>query len=176
MKHRFATLMACLTILLSPVAHAAADRKVTGSSNAPLAYQIFCLRNPAECQKSGKDKMAYTTRVRALLESVNRQVNASISYRKDNGEVWSSNVRSGDCEDYALTKRARLIRLGIPSGTLRMAVVKTPKGEGHAVLVAVTTSGDFILDSLNRKIIPRQYAHYRFISQSTEDPMRWLGR
>ena len=53
----------------------------------------------------------------------------------------------GDCEDYALLKRKRLIARGWPESSLLMTVVRDEKGEGHAVLTARTLQGDFILDN-----------------------------
>ena len=47
------------------------------------------------------------------LKSVNNRVNRAIAPRGDRRDEWAINVSSGDCEDYALTKRAALIR-GLP--------------------------------------------------------------
>ena len=53
----------------------------------------------------------------------------------------------GDCEDYALLKQKLLIERGWPSSSLLMTVVRDEKGEGHAVLTARTSQGDFVLDN-----------------------------
>ena len=90
-----------------------------------------------------------------VLNAVNQSVNRAIRPRHDKGDVWSVNVNSGDCEDYVLTKRARLIGSGVAPGALRIATVRTPSGEAHAVLVVRTDKGDFVLD--NRKDAIKQW-------------------
>ena len=61
------------------------------------------------------------------LAAVNRAVNRAIFPVNDSkhygrAEYWTiPNDGLGDCEDYALTKRAKLIALGYPQPALRMA-------------------------------------------------------
>ncbi len=141
---------------------------------APLAFQLFCLKYRSECKNGSRHgSVAYNSKVRSILASVNRSVNSSIRPRHDSGDVWSLNPTAGDCEDYALTKRSRLIRAGIPAGALRLAVVKTRAGEGHAVLFVKTSAGEFVLDNLRSVIVKRQAMPYRLVSVSTANPMRW---
>jgi predicted transglutaminase-like cysteine proteinase len=158
---------------MASVASSQAKVSDTMSSNAPLAYQIFCMRHPAQCKTDSLAKVVSTNRVKALLKSVNLSVNRAIRYSKDRGEVWSVNVAAGDCEDYALTKRWRLIRAGLPAGALRMAIAYTEKGEGHAILVVRTTSGEMVLDNRRNKIIPRNHIGYRMVSMASSDPRIW---
>jgi predicted transglutaminase-like cysteine proteinase len=87
----------------------------------------------------------------------------------------------GDCEDYALAKRARLIETGFPAGLLRLALVITPRGARHVVLTVSTSQGDYLLDSLFDQILPWDQAGYRWLMrQKTEDARGWaaldLGR
>ena len=49
-------------------------------------------------------------------------------------DSWEVNVAAGDCEDFVLTKRRKLISLGWSPRTLRIAVARTASGEGHAVV------------------------------------------
>lgn len=141
---------------------------------APLAYQLFCLKYRSECKTSrGKSTISYNNRIHATLASVNRSVNSSIRPRHDKGDSWSLNPRAGDCEDYALTKRSRLIRAGIPAAALRIAVVRTRKGEGHAVLFVKTSAGEFVLDNLKSSIVKRQQMSYRVVMVQSANPLRW---
>lgn len=140
----------------------------------PLGFAVFCMMNPKECKNTGgRSVVAHTPKLQAILASVNRSVNNSIRPRHDRGDVWTVNAKAGDCEDYALTKRSRLIKAGIPAGALRLAVVKTRKGEGHAVLFVKTTAGEFVLDNLKKTIVKRQAMPYRLVSVSSSNPMRW---
>lgn len=90
---------------------------------------------------------------RALLERVNSEVNA-FRYVSDveqfgRPEFWQRIGESGvgDCEDYVLEKRARLLAAGVPVEHLRIACCFTETEEYHAVLIANDgEGGDWILD------------------------------
>jgi predicted transglutaminase-like cysteine proteinase len=59
---------------------------------------------------------------------------------------------SGDCEDYAVTKRAELLDRGWPARALLLSEVTTASGEHHMVLVVRTKSGDLVLDNLTHEV------------------------
>lgn len=147
----------------------------------PLAYVNFCKRDKGQCAvKPGTLPMRNgvviaTPAVLSSLISVNMKVNAEIRLHSDNSrqDVWKVDVAAGDCEDYVLTKRARLLAEGWPSSALSIAIVFTRKGEGHAVLVARTDAGEFVLDNLRAEIIKRAQSDYRFVSM--QDGSRRLG-
>ncbi|MET3614406.1 putative transglutaminase-like cysteine proteinase [Rhizobium aquaticum] len=142
----------------------------------PLQFQIFCLQNPADCRRTRLTSIAYDERTRHLLAEINNQVNSQIKPRADKGrDVWTISSTFGDCDDYAITKRHKLIRAGLPASALRMAVVRTPKGEGHAVLVVKTSAGEFVLDNLRSMIVSRQESGYRYLTVASDDPHRWKG-
>jgi predicted transglutaminase-like cysteine proteinase len=114
-----------------------------------------------------------------LLERVNRDVNTAIvPMQKDSGkylrDAWEIAPFNGDCNDYVVTKRHRLLQSGLPAGALRLAVVKTKSGSGHLVLLVATTKGDLVLDSLTEAIVPWQSTDYRWIKiQSASDARAW---
>jgi predicted transglutaminase-like cysteine proteinase len=60
----------------------------------------------------------------------------------------------GDCEDYQLLKRRKLVEAGYPHRALRMTVVIDEEGAGHAVMMVRTNRGDFILDNKRNAILP----------------------
>lgn len=132
------------------------------TAGAPLAFQLFCLKNPADCRKTRRSVVVYTPRIRTLLVSINAQVNRSIKPRYERGDTWSVNPAYGDCDDYAMTKRHRLIRAGIPASALKVAVVRTRSGEGHAVLIVKTSAGEFALDNIRKSVVRRHQTGYRF--------------
>jgi len=81
----------------------------------------------------------------------------------------------GDCEDYALLKRHELLKLGWSPSVLLITVVSDEKGEGHAVLTARTTAGDFILDNRVDAVRVWNQAPYRFLMrQSSLNPWVWV--
>ena len=141
---------------------------------APLGYQLMCLKTPAYCRGGGASSVRVDNDVFATLMLVNRQVNRSMRPRADRGgDVWSVNASSGDCEDFAMTKRQRLIQMGLPASALRIAYVKIASGEGHAVLVVKARGRTYVLDNLTSAIRPLESTGYRVISMSGADPLKW---
>ncbi|WP_181699018.1 transglutaminase-like cysteine peptidase [Chthonobacter albigriseus] len=150
---------------------------------APMAYVIFCSKNPGECARTGgsADVVSLDDGMVALLDQVNRDVNKSIRPKADRPkgpmkDIWSLAPREGDCEDFAITKRHRLMAQGIPSSALLLAVARTSDGEGHAVLVVRTSDGDVVLDNRTSRIRPWREAGLSWVKmQSPEDPRRWVS-
>jgi predicted transglutaminase-like cysteine proteinase len=115
------------------------------------------------------------------LNDVNASVNATIAVGSDmdlfgREDVWTlPNSGSGDCEDFALLKRKRLIERGWPSSTLLITTVTTSSGEGHAVLTVVTNQGDYVLDSRTSSIRLWSRTGYEFYTrQAQTNPQRWV--
>jgi predicted transglutaminase-like cysteine proteinase len=73
-------------------------------------------------------------------------------------ERWTyPDLGMGDCEDYVLLKRRKLMELGWPQSALLITVVRDENGEGHAILTVRTTRGDYILDNRQSGKDPRQW-------------------
>jgi predicted transglutaminase-like cysteine proteinase len=148
---------------------------------APFQHVRFCLHYPSDCKSdtSGTERIEFNAEISELLKRVNRSVNMSIApttkgYGSNLGEGWTIAPGTGDCNDYAVTKRHELLENGLPSKALRLSVVKTTSGLGHLVLVVVTTKGDIVLDNLTEVIRPWQSTDYQWIKvQSTSDPRFW---
>lgn len=166
-----APLLAAVAIAVGGLAMAG---PASAASKAPLGYQLMCLKTPAECQGGGSSTVEATAEVMATLKRVNTRVNNAITPTNDsNGDVWTVNATTGDCEDYVLAKRRALIQSGLPASALRIAYVKTRTGIGHAILVVKTTRGDYVLDNLNRSVRPLSQAGYRIVSISGANPRNW---
>lgn len=142
-----------------------------GGKLPPFAYIQMCVKNPGLCQnRAGRlattgTKVRMTQKLHAQLASVNAAVNRKIKPVRDGKiDAWNVNVSRGDCEDYVLTKKLQLQASGWPSRALSIAVVRTRSGEKHAVLVVDTTSGRYVLDNLNRNVVPISRAPYRFLT------------
>lgn len=160
---------------LMSATRALGSNPVVEEVRAPIAYQIFCMRNPMECVGSSRSIVYYSSDVMKQIARVNSKVNSSMQVASDKKvDRWTVNASSGDCEDFALTKRSQLVKMGIPAGALRIAVVMTEKGDGHAVLVVRTTRGDYVLDNRRPRILKRQFAGYRWERIATADPRRWV--
>lgn len=172
--------LACLAAvaLLAPVsipsyANVSHRMSIEGSFNAPLGYQIFCLSNPRHCRGGGASEVRYTEQLGALLQRVNSGVNNSIAPRNDTKDVWSIGVSQGDCEEYALAKRAELIRGGVPASAVRIAMAKTRGGEGHAVVVVRTDVGDLVLDNLTSRIKNWDDTGLRWVGIASANARAW---
>jgi predicted transglutaminase-like cysteine proteinase len=144
---------------------------------APFAHVEFCVRVPGDCRNAGQAQAVAMTSGRwDDLQALNSTVNSEITPRKDSGDdTWTLSPASGDCEDYAVTKRHMLIQRGWPSSALRLALGKTAAGEGHLVLVVRTTKGDVVLDNLSDDIPSWRETDLSWLSiQSSTDPRIWF--
>ncbi len=148
---------------------------------APFQHVRFCLRYPSDCKShpAENERIDVDTETSELLKRVNHNVNMSIapmvkSYGSNLGEGWTIAPDTGDCNDYAVTKRHELLESGLPAKALRLSVVKTASGIGHLVLVVVTTKGDVVLDNLTEVIRPWQSTDYHWLKiQSATDSKFW---
>jgi predicted transglutaminase-like cysteine proteinase len=148
---------------------------------APFQHVRFCLRYPSDCKSNPaeNDHIDLDAETSELLKRVNHSVNLSIiptikDYGTNLGDGWTIAPDTGDCNDYAVTKRHELLESGLPSKALRLSVVKTASGIGHLVLVVVTTKGDVVMDNLTEVIQPWQSTDYHWLKiQSATDSKFW---
>jgi predicted transglutaminase-like cysteine proteinase len=79
--------------------------------------------------------------------------------------------RSGDCEDYAITKYYALRDLGVPAELLRVAAVRDLiRGIGHAVLIVYMDADAYVLDNVANLILPhRRLTHYELVFTVNEN-------
>lgn len=142
-----------------------------------LAHVRFCIVYAGQCdiRFDTRDPTRSIRENIIELQRVNRAVNRAIRPRQDRGQDrWDINVAAGDCEDYALQKRAELLALGWPSHALRMAVVRMPDGIFHAVLLVRAGGTDYVLDNLTSRILPWDQTPYRYIMiQDRLNPRNW---
>ena len=157
--------------------------RVYGVSQPPYGFVDFCQRMPDECAQGPIEVQRISATPERLIEldRVNRTVNREIAPATDLEvygvvEYWTIPTTRGDCEDYALLKRKRLMELGWPASALLMTVVRDDRGEGHALLTARTVQGDFILDNKVDEIKIWYKTPYEFIMrQSYLNPQLWMS-
>ena len=144
------------------------------STLAPMAFVEYCIKNKKLCAPSTVSEITLSAPTFSTLETINKQVNRSIRPRRERIDIWQSGVKTGDCEDFALTKRAKLLDMGFSASALRMAVATTPSGEGHAVLVVSTNRGDFVLDNRNDEIRAFNHTDLSWVKiQGKKTPLLW---
>lgn len=119
-----------------------------------------------------------------LVNGVNRRMNRGIRNasdarlygREDHWTQPSGDQPQGDCEDYVLAKRAGLIAAGVPAEALSIAIVETPWGESHAVLLLASDQGEYVLDNLSPWISRWDRVDYRWRErQAPGRPFDWVS-
>ena len=118
------------------------------------------------------------------LRDLNFEVNSDVQYRSDpelydKPDFWEIAEEEGDCEDYALAKRKRLRDAGWPKDSALLATcwVEGDDGPGtggyHAVLVIVSSEGDYVLD--NRHNLPMAWPDlpYRWHKREVPGRLMW---
>ena len=127
----------------------------------PLGFYNLCVRGNAICVQTRAGivpatpdgAIRLTASLRGELDRVNDLVNQSMRPVPDGRrDVWQVGGKRGDCEDFALTKKAKLMEAGLPTSALLIALAVTHWGAQHAVLIVRTDHGDLVLDSLDRRI------------------------
>lgn len=124
--------------------------------------------------------------LRGELGRVNDLVNGAMTQRADvdtygKPDVWRAPSLSGsdvfgDCEDFVLKKREMLIDAGAPPEALAIALVRTPAGEPHAVLLVATEDGVLALDNLEPEIRPWRDKALNWVQvQRFGDLFDWRG-
>lgn len=146
---------------------------LAGDGVGPVASYVFCARNAGYCETSAPAVIDASAFNRNVLQRVNRTVNRAMRFRPDNGDTWSINVRYGDCEDFALAKRAALIRDGFPAGALHIGVGHLPDGRAHAVLIARLADGDIVLDNLRDDVLALQDASIELVAVTGASLIDW---
>nr|WP_245297289.1 transglutaminase-like cysteine peptidase [Rhizobium oryziradicis] len=160
-----------------------ATSMVTGSiTSQPIGHYEFCLRYKAECQVRSKPAPArqVTDHGWDVIRAVNLDVNKTIIPMTDmevygREEWWEYPVDAGDCEDFVLLKRRKLLQAGFSESDLLITVVRKPDGEGHAVLTVRTSVGDYVLDNLVDDVKPWNETPYTYLKrQASFDTGRWV--
>lgn len=174
------------TVSLPPerMTMAPAFTPVTGQARGPSGWLGFCERYAGECDGDSPPgaPVRFEGGERDLIVSVNNAVNREISPRTDM-ENWGVSERwdypdtgFGDCEDYVLLKRRRLMEAGLPRSALLVTVVTDLAGDGHAVLTVRTDRGDYILDNMEDEVKLWRETPYGFVKrQSERDQRAWVA-
>jgi len=152
--------------------------KTGKETSRPYGHVEYCSRNASDCRNRSAGSSLPPARM-DVLRSVNQAVNRAIKPAADKTafgrrEFWTAKARSGDCEDFALAKRARLMRKGFKSSQLLLTMGHNGR-EAHTVLVVRTRDGDYVLDNLYDDVQPVQSARMSFLKiQSPDHGGRWL--
>lgn len=148
----------------------------------PVGWIEYCKRSPMDpsCQATPlntqtwnqlRGAQAHILKIRYVADS--QQFNVK--------EFWTPAKTAGDCEDIALAARQRLLELGWPASTLRLATVFTETNEVHSVLtVEVSVDGrreTLVVDNRNSDVMSwDQLADkgYRFVIRQAANGRDWV--
>ena len=154
-----------------------------GSAQPTAAWSKFCERSPAECVTNPAEPatIQLDERVWNAITAINKHVNTTVRPQEDIAH-WGVIDRwdypddgYGDCEDYQILKRRLLVEAGLPRRALRMVVVLDELGQGHAVLVARTDQGDFVLDNKRDAVLPWHRTRYVYIKSEGDQSLAWVA-
>lgn len=144
-------------------------------TSIPIGHLDYCQRRPFDCQPMAPvAPVALTDELWRELQAVNNHYNTSIIAVSDMDlygveDFWTyPSSGYGDCEDYAIGKRATLIERGWHPSNLLLTVVMQPNGEGHAVLMVRTDRGDLILDNQDGLIRLWNDTPYTFLKRQSQ--------
>jgi predicted transglutaminase-like cysteine proteinase len=151
----------------------------------PVGYYELCVSTPSVCRpragrkpRTGDGAVRATPELFSELQAVTVAVNRAIIPVADRDAPgigkWRVDAKAGNCKDYVLTKRQRLLEAGLPSSAALVAIVRLWSGEQHAVLVVRTDQGDYVLDNLDDSVRPWRSVSYRWEKiQSPTDTWIW---
>lgn len=186
-SHALAALLVMLGVCAPAATGFTAPRTLlsmtTGSvTSQPIGHYEFCRLYRDQCSvKSSPGALPrLTPHGWDVVRNINTGVNAAIMPVTDaeahgREEVWSYPVDAGDCEDFVLLKRQKLMEAGFSPADLLITVVRKPDGEGHAVLTLRSAQGDFILDNLVDEVKLWTETRYTYLKrQASFDTGRWV--
>jgi predicted transglutaminase-like cysteine proteinase len=145
-----------------------ADRAVQSLFDQLLQAQLSALATHAGDERA---EPVLSPQRWAELRQINRSVNHAITPMTDRDlygveEFWTRPVMQkggreyGDCEDYALEKRAQLIAAGWSPDALALAIAVAPRIGLHATLIVQTDQGDLVLDNMHDE--PQQLSRLNY--------------
>ena len=170
--------------LASPASRAQLIDLRADAALPPIGHSRFCLHYPDDCKVYGIDfrrrNITLTPERWNELNIVNRKVNRDIVATVTAGdgatEEWRISPPTGDCKDYAITKRHQLLKRGWPSRSLLLSEVVAPSGEHHLLLVVRVKDADLVLDNLSDDIQLVSMTRDRYLwvrIQSPQNPKFW---
>jgi predicted transglutaminase-like cysteine proteinase len=88
-----------------------------------------------------------------------------------------------DCVGYVKRKRSALIAAGVPAEAMSAAIVVTPSGLSHTLLILSTEAGDVVLDNLEYDVVKWNRTDYVWVEREIAGPTKdgatrwaWISR
>ncbi len=169
--------VACATLMLAvttPTASAQSIKSISPSVFGSVALRVtktpfqrdWSRISAAPLGAAGQSLVATARQAGSRLaqvEAVNKAVNHRLTYRDDSrifgtADYWATPAESlsrnaGDCEDYAILKRAALRALGVPESDMYLVVLRDLAVRADHAVLAVRIDGQIkILDNRNDQL------------------------
>mgnify|MGYP006320141833 FL=1 len=112
--------------------------------------------------------------IKAELESVNDYFNA-MPYKSEIGDNWLPITEAGDdCDSYATAKYNRLVAMGWPNSSLRLATCWCENNLGyHAVLLADLDGVTWVLDNRSAQLRHPEDTGYKWHKLQIAGSREW---
>lgn len=132
-------------------------------------------------QLNENNEVIQTPELMELLNKTNRHFN-KFRYEYDqvkHGQLdyWTAQIdkfNAGDCDDYALSKRKRLIEEGVPYECM-FPTICTVGNEGHLVLIVRTDVCDLLLDNIEQRVVGVDRVNYKWWYRLDPVTKTWLA-
>ena len=175
----FSFILTLVTAIGSLPASAGSWMPTGAAAIPPGGFLGFCVKHLQDCRSSAPDAAAaeLTQERWRDLWAVQDKVNHQLVPREDPSHTWDYSTNGyADCNKFALAKRRDLIERGWPRESVLLATATTETGEGHLVVIAHTTGGDYVLDNRVGPVVDWTALPYRWTSmQSPTSPVRWVS-
>ena len=182
LKYTLSTLALSVGLLLASggCAHSSEITKF----GEPGGHMAYCSQHVLQC--ASQTPATLSSDLSQLIRRVNDEVNRGVQGVKDSvqfgvPEKWTDEALQlgrGDCEDFALAKRKRLVELGVPRGALRLAVVdKFSWDMTHVVLLVSFEDKVVVMDSLTSRLEDAQDLGVTWLNvQHQSNPRVWYKK
>jgi predicted transglutaminase-like cysteine proteinase len=149
--------------------------------SSPAGANNLCARYGWACSRSAAPRPISGAHLDLAIR-MNRQINREVRSISDQGqygraEYWAlPTSRGGDCEDFALIKKKRLIEAGLDPQMLLISTALDRNRNAHAVLIMRTVQGDFVLDNLRDEVLHWRQTGYTYLRmQDPVNPAGWTA-
>lgn len=155
----------------------------------PYQWNEYCAREGATNRdpSCGNYELKITSSGSADTLQTLRVVNAAVNkftYAKDTDwqnsyDHWTARLglrggaQRGDCDDYALSKRLRLLQLGVANEAMRITLVYNEL-ELHMILLVRVGDKEYVLDNVLQDVVPVQQIKYRPVQQLDPVKNQWV--
>ncbi len=124
-------------------------------------------------------RIEFNAELFALLENINSTVNCYPYKTNGMADMLKADdlreCKHGVCTDYAYTKMLMLKEAGVNDAGLGIATCLNDSDQLHAVLIASTTDGDYVLDSNSPRVLGFKEASKMYKWQTVPEYLQGKG-